>query len=236
MPQALALSRDDLRPLRYDVHVLFANVQQGLSDVLPHKSRLLAELPRLDLAAIETLQTLAEALLWAHDDVTRQTQSAKQAEQDNLVAELNRLREMLLLQAEVFVLCGLLPESEVSAIRAGRGLTDTANDGIRLAQLFISFDEPLADKHPITPQQIARALELGQKLLQVADTLKPREELQLAVDLRDRFFTLLLLRHGELRKAGFYLFGEEAETRVPPLGARAKKAQSTPSSATLPPV
>ena len=230
LPDALALKKELVVSLRLDVHLVYANVQKGCSEVLPHKARFATELPKLDLAAIEALPSLVEALLYAHNDAAHKTMPMKRQEMEALFQELGKLREMMLLQAEVFALCGLVPENRVAQIRSGKGPFDTAGDGVALADLFREFETPWAGKHPFSKAQIARAAEVGNTLLQsiTPDGARPNHSQQAskALDARDRMYSLLTLRHAELRKAGFYLFGEEVDQKVPVLGARAGKKQT----------
>ena len=224
---ALALPQEKVLPLRLDVNLIFANVQQGVQSVQPFLDRLAAELPKLPTAELAKLQTLAEALLYAHAEAARLTQPAKRAEIDAKLTELLRLREKLLLQAEVFALVGLVPEARVAQIRAGKGLFDAAQDGVALADLYGAYRGQIAGKHPFSDAQIARVAELGHALMKVITPEGARASVSSAavkaMDERDRIYSLLLLRHGELRRAGYYLFGDEIDEKVPTLGARVGK-------------
>ncbi|MBL9043028.1 MAG: hypothetical protein JNM83_15565 [Myxococcales bacterium] len=241
---ALALPQEKVLPLRLDVNLIFANVQQGVQSVQPFLDRLAAELPKLPTAELAKLQTLAEALLYAHAEAARLTQPAKRAEIDAKLTELLRLREKLLLQAEVFALEGIIPESLVAQIRAGKGLFDAAQDGVALADLYGAYRSQIAGKHPFTDAQVARTAELGHALMKLVTPDGARTTVavaaQKAQDERDRIFSLLLLRHGELRKAGFYLFGEAVDEKVPTLGARQSRrrdpGEPEPAPAPLVPV
>lgn len=226
---ARKLAKEQVVPLKLDVNLIFANVGQGVSAVLPQLGRLRAELPLLPIDDLAKLPLLAEALLYAHAESQRHHQPAKRQEIDEKRTELLALREPLLLQAEVFAHLGLLPNDRVAQIRGGKGLFDAAQDGVALSDLYAEYRDRLAGKHPFGDAQLARVAALGQALLQVITPDGARSPIPAAaaaaMDDRDRIYSLLVLRHAELRKAGFYLFGEQVDDKVPPLGARLGKRQ-----------
>lgn len=238
------LPKEQVVPLKLDVNVVFANVQQGVLSVQPFLTRLRSELPKLPLEDLTQLPELSEALLYAHSEAVRHSQPVKRAEMEASLTELLSLREKLLLQAEVFALVGLIPEARVAQIRAGKGLFDAAQDGVALADLYGAYRSQIAGKHPFTDAQVARTAELGHALMKLVTPDGARTTVavaaQKAQDERDRIFSLLLLRHGELRKAGFYLFGEAVDEKVPTLGARQSRrrdpGEPEPAPAPLVPV
>ena len=225
--EAISIPREKITGLKLDVNLIYVNVQQGVQSVQPHLDRLRAELPKLNVNGFGKLTTLAEALLYSHAESLRLSLPVKRAEIDSKLSELLRLREALLLQAEVFVLLGILPESLVAQIRSGTGMFDAAQDGVALADLYGAYRGQIAGKHPFSDAQIARVAELGHALMKVITPEGARASVSSAavkaMDERDRIYSLLLLRHGELRRAGYYLFGDEIDEKVPTLGARAGK-------------
>lgn len=240
VPAALALPKERISQLKFDVNLVYANVKAGCAEVLPHESQLTTELPKLDLPALKSLPDLAEALLYAHAESQQKAMPQKRADMESRLGELLKLREMMLLQAEVFVLAGLLPEPRVAQIRSGKGLFDAAQDGVALSDLYAEYRGQVAGKHPFSDVQLARIAELGHALMKIitpdgARTASSEAATQ-AMELRDRIYSLLAIRHAELRKAGFYLFGDEVDARVPPLGARQGKPKpQTPEPPPAPP-
>ncbi len=227
LAEANLLPKEKVVPLKVDVNLVFANVQQGILSVQPQLTRLRSELPMLNVDGLMKLPRLAEALLYAHGEAIRHSQPVKRAEMEAKLGELQSLRESMLLQAEVFALVGLVPEARVAQIRAGKGLFDAAQDGVALADLYGAYRGQIAGKHPFSDAQIARVAELGHALMKVITPEGARASVSSAavkaMDERDRIYSLLLLRHGELRRAGYYLFGDEIDEKVPTLGARAGK-------------
>lgn len=227
LAEANLLPKEKVAPLKVDVNLVFANVQQGILSVQPQMTRLRSELPMLDVDGLMKLPMLAEALLYAHGEAVRHGQPVKRAEMEAALVELQSLRESMLLQAEVLALVGLIPEARVAQIRAGKGLFDAAQDGVALADLYGAYRGQIAGKHPFAESQIARIAELGHGLMKVITPDGARASVSSAaakaMDERDRIYSLLLQRHGELRRAGYYLFGDEIDEKVPTLGARAGK-------------
>ena len=238
LPEAMKLPREQVQGLRGDVTLAYANVEAGVKAVQPHLSRLKTALPELDVGRFATLPALAAALLHATDEAARLWQPARKAEIDAKMARLSALREPMLVIAEGLALLGLLPQGRVARIRSGRGAFDVAQDGVALADLYTEYKTRLAGKQPFSDAQIAEAAQLGQELMRLITPAGGRApanpEGERATDARDRLYTLLVQRHAELRKAGFYLFGEEADERVPTLGARAgtpRRPEPTPAPA-----
>jgi hypothetical protein len=167
LAEANLLPKEKVAPLKVDVNLVFANVQQGILSVQPQMIRLRSELPMLNVDGLMKLPMLAEALLYAHGEAVRHGQPVKRAEMEAKLVELQTLRESMLLQAEVFALVGLIPEARVAQIRAGKGLFDAAQDGVALADLYGAYRGQIAGKHPFGEAQIARAAELGHALMKV---------------------------------------------------------------------
>ena len=56
------------------------------------------------------------------------------------------------------------------------------------------------------------------------------KELREAIDQRDRFWTLLVHGHNDLRRAGAWLFGTEVDQHVPPLQSRQRLKKKPPAA------
>lgn len=234
LPEAQALPKERVVPLRIDVAFLVKNVQLGLEAVQPFLTRLRAELPKLPVSDFAQLLPLAEAVLYASERAAQLSQPVRRVEIDAKLKELAVLREAMLLVAEGLAVHGLLQKRAVEQIRSGKGQYDLAMDGRALCDLYTEHKATLAGKHPFTEAEIKRIGELGQELMRVITPdgarLATQDEAVKAAEDRDRLYSLLCERHADLRKAGFYLFGEEVDQKVPTLGARAgrKRTEATP--------
>lgn len=241
LPEAQKLPKERVQTLRLTAPLVVKNVQTGLQAVQPFEARLRAELPKLPVGDFGQLLPLAEAVLYASERAARLAQPTRRAEIEAKLAQLSELREPMLLVAEGLALRGLLSVQVVAQIRSGSGLYDAAMDGRALSDLYTEHKAALAGKHPFTDAEIKRVGELGQELMRVITPdgarLATQDEAVKAAEDRDRLYSLLCERHADLRKAGFYLFGEEVDQKVPTLGARAgrKRTEATPEEPKLGP-
>jgi hypothetical protein len=220
LPDAQGLPGAGLETCRVDPALALHNVQLGVDSVRPHAARLRKELPALKLEDLWSLADLAAGLIYAADRVSG---PASKAEVTAKLVRLRRLREPMLIVAEALAMLGMLPSDRVAAIRAGKGPMDSARDGIALEALYREYAAKLAGKHPFSDADFQEVAELGSFLVRAitpdGGRQRPEATSEAAI-IRDRFYTLLVLRHAELRKAGFYLFGEAVDAHVPPLGSR----------------
>jgi hypothetical protein len=141
-----------------------------------------------------------------------------------LLLEARALRWRLLTNAEVAAEYGLLPKESVENIKRGKAQISTARDCIALASLYREFRSKLTGKSPIPEEDIERSSALGSQLntLFKADTtVEPNEkpeEVALALELRDRFWTLLLQQRELLWKLAKQVVDpKEMNDVVPPI-------------------
>ena len=218
---------------RQDVNLIFANVRTGVAAVLPHLKRLKAELPALAVGSFAELKLLAGALLHAAAQVAAGAVTMSQKERELKLGRLHELRAPMLLCAEALALLDLLPRQRVEQIRSGSGPFDAAQDGVALANLYAEYAAALHDKQPFTQELLAEIAGLGHELMRAIrpDGARPSvsREAAAASEARDRLYSLLVERYTDLRRAGFYLFGEEMDEKVPLLGARRGRIISTPA-------
>jgi hypothetical protein len=199
-------------------------VEAGVRAVLGVRGALDARIREIDWGSIEKLTALARAVCFAASQIEAPLPMVGLADK---LAEARKLRGVLLKKAELLATTGHLPAAAVEKIRQGHGFIDTANDCIALAALFRRYKSKLADLHAVTPEQLARATELGSELC-AALALDPRLAKKSdettppsrATDTRDRLWTLLLRGHRELRRLGAFHWVDEVDQHVPPLEAR----------------
>jgi hypothetical protein len=218
---ARALPDDAVQPLRGDVLLAYDNVVRGVDAVLPHEPHLREALPLVDFRVLRELPQLALATSFAAAQVDKQARGQVAP----LLARAVHLRRLLLAAAEMLVLSGDFANTQLEKIRRGSGPADTARDCIDLATLFRQ-QEGARKKTVLTDELLGEAQELGAHLLQLVAVRPSRRKTTLApsdpsVQLRDRLWTLLNLRHRELRRVGMWLFMDDVDERVPRLLARA---------------
>ncbi|AUX23847.1 hypothetical protein SOCEGT47_043770 [Sorangium cellulosum] len=225
-PEALALPEREVEVCRADVRIAFANVKQGVQAVCSDPARVRKALPELPLDDVLALPDLGRALVFVSTRITAKPASAREIEAKlKIVAEL---REPMLLVAETLAKRGLLPKEVVAEIRAGTGKYDMASDGMALAHLYEEHAEALRGKHPFTREEFAALQEASEWLL---DNLTPdgarrpvarqRGEAEM---MRDRLWTLMVRRHVDLRKIGYYFHGDAFEEMTPKLQSRVARS------------
>ncbi|XXT17259.1 hypothetical protein WME94_44240 [Sorangium sp. So ce429] len=225
-PEALALPDKQVELCRADVRIAFANVKQGVGAACADPARVRKALPELPLDEVLALPDLGRALVFASTRVTARPASSREIEAKlKIVAEL---REPMLSLAETLARRGLLPRDVVAEIRAGSGKYDMASDGMALAHLYEEHAEALRGKHPFTREEFDQLREASEWLL---DNLTPdgarrpaTKQRGEAEAMRDRLWTLLVRRHAELRKIGYYFHGDAFEDVTPKLQSRVVKA------------
>ena len=239
LPVAQRIPAERVLVCRQDVNLIFANVRTGVAAVLPHLKRLKAELPALAVGSFTELEPLAGALLHAAAQVAAGTVTMSRQERDLKLGRLHELRAPMLLCAEALALLDLLPRQRVEQIRSGSGPFDAAQDGVALADLYTEYAAALHDKQPFTKELLAEIAGLGHELMRAIrpDGARPgvSREAAAASEARDRLYSLLVERYTDLRRAGFYLFGEDMDDKVPLLGARRSRIVSTPAVPADPP-
>ncbi|WP_437683242.1 hypothetical protein [Sorangium sp. So ce131] len=221
-PEALALPDREIEVCRADVRIAFANVKQGIEAVCSDPARVRKALPELPLDDVLALPDLGRALVYAATRVTARPASSREI--DAKLKIVTELREPMLSLAETLARRGLLPRDVVAEIRAGSGKYDLASDGMALAHLYAEHAGALRGKHPFTEEEFAELQAASEWLL---DNLTPdgarrpaSKQRGDAEKMRDRLWTLMVRRHADLRKIGYYFRGDAFEDATPKLQSR----------------
>jgi len=236
LPMAQKIAKADILPYRLDPVLALQNIQTGLKALEPQLATLRKALPQLDWSAVRDLPALAQAVTFAATQVV--DKPAQLGELRTQLAEAALLRSLLLSTAGALVLAGVLPAPAVERIRRGSGAIDLASDLVGLAALYRKHPDSMAAQKLVTATQLDQAAQLGTELLsrlkpagtRVAKTPNGQPD----VVARDRLATLLWQRHGELRKAAYYLWGDDFERYVPSLQSRRVSRPSRPIHKNIP--
>jgi hypothetical protein len=237
-PRVSELSKQAIQVCRADLRLVYANIRTGVAAIAPHTATLTMELPALPVKQILDLPNLAGALLYASQRCEEAT--ASKGEIQACLKKVRKLREPMLMVAEALAMLGHVSSERVARIRAGTGAYDAALDAVALAELYKELDGSLHSKHPFTEEQITQAAELGTWLVRHITPTGARALPNPAADeahhIRDGLWTLLVRDFPLVRKAGFYLFGEDVNTYVPLLMSRELRSSSKMESVTAIPV
>ncbi|XXT15241.1 hypothetical protein WME94_33820 [Sorangium sp. So ce429] len=222
VPEALALPDSEVELCRADVRIAFVNVKQGVEAVCADPARIRKAMPELPLDQVLAMPDLGRALIYASTRVTARPASSRDIEAKLKI--VTELREPMLSLAETLAKRGLLSREVVAEIRAGSGKYDMASDGMALAHLYEEHADALRGKHPFSREEFDLLREASEWLL---DNLTPdgarrpaAKQRGEAETMRDRLWTLMLRRHADLRKIGYYFHGDAFEEVTPKLQSR----------------
>lgn len=244
LPLAQKLTEAEQVPYRIDPLLAYHNVQVGLATLEPLIDTLKPALPKLDWKGLLDLRALAQAVVFAATQVTGKSRS--DGELGTLLAEAAELRRLLLGTADMLTLHGTFPAAAVAKIRQGTGPIDRAGDLVALAALYRKYPAALKQQALVKAAQLERASSLGTELLGRLNPKRARGSKKAdvaavaaaaAVKARDQLASLLWQRHRDLRRAGYYHFGEALDQHVPSLQAgrsAVKKKATKPTPAPAP--
>lgn len=223
--RALALPASDVIPMRLDAELCYVNVSLGERSLRRVADRLF-QLPGV---ASDYFETLRGALLatYFQADMAARTRSEKVSATLDL-AELRTLRMILKTSLEACAAKGLFKDTdaaELKEIARGTGSLDAAQDCIRYAAFFRKHGKILQNKTPVEPSDLVRAEELGQHVrdhlaLEGGIRSTQTNDTRDAIELRDRFFTLLVNAYSLGERAAPFLFGKDYKDAVPSMQSR----------------
>jgi hypothetical protein len=239
LPAAQALPAASILTARVDPDLAIVNIETGMRLVTEHAADIPVHFPKVNLTTLQALPEIAFALkyaaLRAEQEVPAESQMAAK------LSEARDLRAKLLAAAKSLAENGLVPDAEVAAIVAGKGVRDRAEDCVALAALFRNHIVAIAGKHPITTEMIDQSAAVGSWLvanLRPANAPNPPATgPSAAVEIRNRFATLLIDGHNKLEAIAHYFHPFDWEERVPALGSRRvarKKDEPAPTPTPTP--
>lgn len=230
----------ELVHINVDVPRACARAVGALPAIRRLRADIVEHLPRFDIAVVDKLEDYTHALYYAHLMCAppRAPGEAAQA----LYDEATQIRSLLLAQAEVLAMKGVLDPAKVAQIRSGSGYVDTANDVVSLSLVFRQAWPAVQGKSVVTQADCERADVVGRELLtamgarMVGEERLTKEETRLR---RSRCYTLFVRAYDQCRQAAAYLRWKEgdADLLVPPLSQRAgrkRKPERAPAAGSTP--
>jgi len=222
LAEARRLPADRILPYRLDPELALTNVRRGMRFVAMHRSEIPTHLPKVDVAALDGIGRLALAAKYSALEAERAVPSERVISQK--IAEARQVRGTLLPVVGALAATGHVPQARYDDIVRGRGPRDVAEDCVALALVFREAGKALDGKHAADPGDIAKAAALGSWLIEhLRAAHAPAEKgppPQPAVDLRNRFATLLARRYATLQAVAHYFHGDGFEEVAPPLMSR----------------
>ncbi len=232
--RAKALPKDSVVRLRFDPAVAKQVTNAGVTFVTRHKRALAKDYPGFDLDAFASLPMLCDRIsaLQAEIDESRKVRTFKTRD---LISDALEWRRKLMPLADSLAANGKVDAERLARIHAGFGPADNVRDVIALTNLLKPHEafvesacgEGAFDMANETAQQALTAINLGTPESDASSE---------AVDLRDRYATLVERGHDMLRIAvATQTSYREAETIVAGLTARVGKGRAVePAPVTAP--
>lgn len=216
LPRINALSLEAIKPCTVDVALARRNIEVGLVAVTSYLDLARARLPRLSVPLLFELRPLGLALSFAADRVAATAEGALEGH----LERVRFLRNLTLRQLEIFAYLDLVPEARVEAVRLGATPIDTCREALSIVALFAEYAPAIGGRHPFTDAQLNQLWERAQWLLRALRSRSAGTAWgEPATTIRDRFWTLVVEVHDELREAGVAIFGlKRLDEHVPPLG------------------
>lgn len=205
-----AVPADQLVQVNADVQTITRKILGALPEMQALRDRLVAELPRFDVAAFDKLDDYVQAMKFAQSGFLIATQPPDDLQA--LTEEGGKLHDRLLADAKALAAYGLFDGNVLANLKGGNGFNNLAEDLELLSHAMIDGWAKLQTK-ALTPfDDVEAASRIGYRLTQIAGL---REQgparLALASELRMRAFTVLVRTYEDARAAIGYLRRKEED-------------------------
>ncbi|HEX5745428.1 MAG TPA: hypothetical protein VFZ09_04235 [Archangium sp.] len=215
-----------------DIVLTYQTVMRGVENVLGSGTVVIGRLPNINVVELSMLPRLAQGLAFAALQVDRELEASSFGK---MFERVQQLRRKLRKAADALAEARLLPDADVDEVWL-RGQHDVLDDCLALVALLRRNEARISGRSPVVASDISEAEQLAGKLRvmlgqQGVESEGGAPSLVKAVELRDRFWTLLHQRYDVLWRCGAWLYGRAVDERVPPLPVRQAligKARSVP--------
>ncbi|WP_309890695.1 hypothetical protein [Archangium sp.] len=205
-----------------DIELTYQSVVRAVENVLGSGAVVIGRLPSVNVVELSMLPRLAQGLAFAALLVEREVQVASYGK---MFERAQQLRRKLRKAADALAEARLLPDADVDEVWL-RGKHDVLDDCLSLVALLRRNEARIAGRSPVSASELVEAehfagklrVMLGQQGVE-SDGAAP-SALVRAVEIRDRFWTLLQQRYDVLWRCGAWLYGRSVDERVPPLPVR----------------
>lgn len=211
-----------------DIPLAYFNVVRGVDSVLGTGSVVVGKLPDVNVVELSMLPRLAQGLAFAALQVEREQKASSFG---GLFERAQQLRRKLRKAADALAEANLLPAADIDEVWL-HAQQDVLGDALSLIALLRRNEAGIAGRSPVTTSELLEAEQFITRLramLGQSDDVRAgaTPALLKALEMRDRFWTLLSQRHDVLWRCGVWLFGRAADERVPPLPVRRARVQRT---------
>ncbi|MGC4063432.1 MAG: hypothetical protein QM784_02010 [Polyangiaceae bacterium] len=226
LPDALRLPSNRVRSINVDVDKVISFAMAGAKRLQAFE----ADLRALQGFPVEQFDSLADytlALYSAHLRYKFLTRPTEQLPALNKAA--TRWRAVLLADAKSLIERQLIKAERLKPLAGHHGYRNIANDLAGLAQIFKSEWEHIQSHTWLKPSDIEAVSQLALKLTgAIADRTQPSAQLEAAIDVQARMFTLLYDAYDEIRRGMHNLrwHYRDADDIVPSFYSRVWKSKA----------
>ncbi|WP_245814364.1 hypothetical protein [Cystobacter ferrugineus] len=228
LPAAKALEPGFIEECCADIVLAYQVVRHAVEQVLGTGATSVSELPHVNVADLSLLPRLVQGLAYAALRVEREREAASFGP---LFERAQQVRRRLRKAADALAEAQLLPDSDIDEVWLHER-QDVLDDCLSLVALFRRNAARIASRSPVTVIEVDAAEQLvGQLRTVLGQQTSVRQEenpLFRAIEMRDRFWTLLLQRYDMLWRCGAWLYGRAVAERVPPLPVRPALVRPNP--------
>ncbi|ATB39299.1 hypothetical protein CYFUS_004743 [Cystobacter fuscus] len=214
-----------------DIVLAYHGVSHAVEQVLGGGAQSVSGLPHVDVGDLSLLPRLVQGLAFAALRVEREREAASFGP---LFERVQQVRRRLRKAADAFAEAHLLPDPDIDEVWL-HARQDVLEDCLSLVALFRRNAARIAGRSPVTPDEVDAAEQLvGQLRMLLGQPGGAKQEenaLVRALEMRDRFWTLLHQRYDVLWRCGAWLYGRAVAERVPPLPVRPALVRRNPSNA-----
>jgi hypothetical protein len=209
-PEMAALEEEELLPVNFEIPAGVALVLGNLGEIRAFREAIAREMVGFDLGRFDKLETYTLALNEAHAGYKVATEPSDAL--DQVVAEGERLRDVLRAEANALELRGLLDGKKLREVGGGAGRKNLALD---LTLLYKAMDDSwpaLEGKARVTRQELETAARIGQYIVRVVGMREQgTQAIAAATDTRSRIYTLFVLAYDDARRAIHFLRWKEGD-------------------------
>jgi len=231
LPELLALPKDKLLVVNVDVQSAVCSGLAVPERLRPWRSRILDELPRFDVNALDHLEQYTKALMHAQVEYTLARKSPADI---RVLTEATQCRYCVLLNdARALAGRGLIQPEQLAKFTGCRRRVDRVLALSALVNVLKTAWPRIEGKTALTLAELEQAVEQAMQLMfALAYQKKPLKDLVKIAELRQRAFTVFANAYTQVRRAIQYLCVDEkeAERIIPTLYPRkraSRKARST---------
>jgi hypothetical protein len=229
---AMAIEPGFIEECCADVALAYHNVMRGVENVLGNGAVVVGRLPNVNLVELSMLPRLAQGLAFAALQVDRELETASFG---TLFERAQQLRRKLRKAADALAEASLLPSADIDEVWL-HAQQDVLDDTLALVALLRRNEPRISGRSPVTAAELLEAEQAAEKLRAMLGRQgdvngKGTQALVKAIEMRDRFWTLLTQRYEVLWRCGAWLYGRAVDERVPPLPIRRALIQKPSLSA-----